>query len=323
MADRRDWRSARAAPRRRPPGPRPRAASASGMISSRQRCGRNRRTPGRPRSRRSSRARRDSRDRPAPNACRSACAASCARTASRRPPSATPAALEVGPLAVDEIVLDHPLPERLVHHRRGVVARRSARRRGRCRPRWSRARSGRPWSRETGPRRDPVGQVRVDQAGELQHDAAHHRPLSGRLSQDSTVKGRSARRRAALPARAPESRAPSAAAGIGQVVEDVGWSRFSRAGRRIVAIALLGDRQRDDPDRRVRHAPQHGGGILGRDQHVLHAPRSPAASRPRARARPRYRRSPAARARRAGPAASRLTPTMPQSPPEAAIASAT
>ena len=44
--------------------------------------------------------------------------------------------------------------------------------------------------------------------------------------------------------------------------------QLSRRGR--VAIALLGNGQRDDPDRRISHGVEHRIGTLGRDQDRTH-----------------------------------------------------
>ena len=81
-------------------------------------------------------------------------------------------------------------------------------------------------------------------------------PLDGRLSQLITVKG-------AMPAALRRSSAatmmPGALTrrvGIGEVVDDIGMARVELAGRRIVAIALFGHRQRDDADGGRGHQSQ-------------------------------------------------------------------
>ena len=60
---------------------------------------------------------------------------------------------------------------------------------------------------------------------------------------------------------------------VGEVMRDVGMGLVERRGRRIVAIALLGDGQRDDLHRRIAQRAQQRLRVLGRDQHVLDARR--------------------------------------------------
>ncbi len=94
------------------------------------------------------------------------------------------------------------------------------------------------------------------------------------------------------------------------------------AGGRVVAVALLGDGQGDDADVRVGHAGDDGLGVLGGDEHVLDhvddlrglavgAELEGGVGEALRRERSRWS------------GRTRLTPTMPQSPPAARIASAT
>jgi hypothetical protein len=57
---------------------------------------------------------------------------------------------------------------------------------------------------------------------------------------------------------------------IGQIMPDVGVIEVQHSCCRIVAIALFGDRQRDDPDCRIRHRGNHGFRIFRRDQNIAH-----------------------------------------------------
>ena len=79
-------------------------------------------------------------------------------------------------------------------------------------------------------------------------------PLAERLSQERTVKGAAPaiRRRASAATRNPGCRARRV--GILQVMNDVGMMLVQVAGLRRVAVALLGDRQRDDARGRVSQA---------------------------------------------------------------------
>ena len=126
-------------------------------------------------------------------------------------------------------------------------------------------------------------------------------PFSGRLSQLSTVKGRMPAAGAA-PAPARESRAQSAARAGAEVVADVRVLAVQPAGRRVVAIALFGHRQRHDPHRGIGHRASTASGSSGATSTSC-TTSTTSASRPRARVRPRCRRSPAASAGRAGPGA--------------------
>ena len=148
-------------------------------------------------------------------------------------------------------------------------------------------------------------------------------PLSGRLSQVSTVKGAAPAARRRSRARTRKPGAERGACRVREVVDDVGMGAVQAAGGRVVAVALLGDGQGDDADVRVGHAGDDGLGVLGGDEHVLRPRRRPAGSRRRGRARGRCRRSPAGARRSRWSGRTRLTPTMPQSPPAARIASAT
>ena len=173
--------------------------------------------------------------------------------------------------------------------------------------------------RESGPRRRSRRQA-PDRSGRARSSTTPRTtaPFSGRLSQVSTVKGRSARRAAPLQARAPESPAPRRGSGIGQIMGDIRDGRGSAAPvDGFVAIALFGDRQRDDPAPSGRPSPPAPPRDLPAPPARPRAPRSPAAVSPvGAQLDARYRQSPAAPARRAWSALCRLTPMMPQSPPD-------
>ena len=103
----------------------------------------------------------------------------------------------------------------------------------------------------------------------------------------------------------------------------IGVIRVQTAGCRIVAIALFGHRQRDDPNRRVRHRVQHSGGVFGRDENVVQ--NLDPARRLAVRAQRDNIVGPTlwGAVRRAWRGLRNDTPMIPQSPPDAAMASAT
>ena len=72
-----------------------------------------------------------------------------------------------------EMVLDHPLHERLGHHRPGILDAERCGNRARGRRRWSPARCGRPWSRERRPRRRRWRAKSASSFGELEQQPAH------------------------------------------------------------------------------------------------------------------------------------------------------
>ena len=70
-------------------------------------------------------------------------------------------------------------------------------------------------------------------------------------------------------ARARASRGSSAAGPAGEIGPDVGMGEVEIAGRRVVAVALLGDGERDDPRRRRREAGEQGLGLRRREQRLV------------------------------------------------------
>ena len=49
-----------------------------------------------------------------------------------------------------------------------------------------------------------------------------------------------------------------------------GCCEVERAGRRVVAIALLGDGQRDDRDARIGEPREHAVALVAEEQHLAH-----------------------------------------------------
>ena len=79
-------------------------------------------------------------------------------------------------------------------------------------------------------------------------------PLAERLSHDSTVKGAAPAVSSSRQRGDQESDGRARRVRILQVMNDVGMAFVQIAGLRRVAVALLGDRQRDDARGRVGHA---------------------------------------------------------------------
>ena len=119
------------------------------------------------------------------------------------------------------------------------------------------ARSGRPsCDGNVDVAADPVGERRVDATARTRRTMpSTMRPLCGRLSQQTTVMRAAAR---GAPRGEPgdeHADAPRPAQrGLREVVHDVRVRGIERARRRVVAVALLGDRHRHDLDRRVGEA---------------------------------------------------------------------
>ena len=87
----------------------------------------------------------------------------------------------------------------------------------------------------------------------------------------SSVKGGAPAARRRCSAATIRPGAERGASAVGEVVHDVGMRLVQRAGRRVVAIALLGDGQRHDSYARVAHGCEDALDVHGRDQHLAHA----------------------------------------------------
>ena len=93
------------------------------------------------------------------------------------------------------------------------------------------------------------------------------RPLLAMLSQQSTVSPPTpAARRCIEPA--PSQPRVERGRSRRRDPPDIGMGEVELAGRRIVAVALLGDRQGDDPRRRGRDPGEQGSSLLGRQQRL-------------------------------------------------------
>ena len=157
-----------------------------------------------------------------------------------------------------EAVLDHPLPERLER----PPARRPRIRCGaplrRRRPASSRARCDPPSSRETRRCAQSSPPARDRRRGaNARTIPATTRPLCGRLSQQTTVNAPPPARRRASSAATRNPGALMAAPGCARSRTMSGWLQVERSGRRIVAVTLLRDRQRDDVNSGIGNAREH------------------------------------------------------------------
>ena len=182
-----------------------------------------------------------------------------------------PGRLPGGP-AGGEVVLDHPLAEALggdgrlvpqAEEGRGLVER--GRRGGRDDPVDHAA-------READPVLDPAGEPRIDRLCELPDEAAQRAAVLRHVVAAEHGEPADARRLPfGEPAHEPaEGRARQALAG--EVRPDVGVAGVEIAGRRVVAVALLGDGEGDDPGRRRREPGEQGPALLGRPQRLAQHP---------------------------------------------------
>ena len=116
---------------------------------------------------------------------------------------------------------------------------------------------------------DPVGEGGIDQAAELEHDAAGHGAVVGEVVAGEHGEGSGAGGAAAVEGADEEARGRARRGRVREVVDDVGMGAVEAAGGRVVAVALLGDGQADDADGWVGHAGDDGLGVLEGDEHVL------------------------------------------------------
>jgi hypothetical protein len=175
---------------------------------------------------------------------------------------------EIRTRATDEIVFDHPLHKGFVHNRGGVGtssqlgnADQVSRCGGRCDPVDHRA-------GELALGLDPVRQCRVQPTCKVHHQTAHKPSVLGKVVTGQDGKGCRTRRATTLQ-RADQKPNRGHWHILGQIALNVGMIDVQRTGRRVVAIPLFGDRQRDDPDLWFRHRSQHRLGVFGRDKHVI------------------------------------------------------
>ena len=176
---------------------------------------------------------------------------------------------EVGAGVVDEVVLDHPLAEGLVHDRGevedageggeavdvlGLGGRDDAVDHG---------------GGEAGLGLDPVGEGGVDEAGELEGDAADDAAVLGEVVAAEDGEGAQAGGAAAGEGGDEGAGGGARGVGVGEVVGDVGVVAVEAAGGGLVAVALLGDGEADDADARVGHGGEDGLRVLAGDEDVL------------------------------------------------------
>ena len=178
-----------------------------------------------------------------------------------------PDAAEVRPRAIDETILDYPLAERFVHHRRGVEDAGALRQPldiGLGRRRHD-AVDHRTRERTFG--RDPAGEFRIHASGQLQHDAAQHVPVFRQVVAAQHGEGTDTRLATAIERPAEEARRGDGAVRVGKILDDVGVGEIKLAGGRRMAIALLCHRQRNDFRLRIGHGGEHGLRVFRRDEH--------------------------------------------------------
>ena len=113
---------------------------------------------------------------------------------------------------------------------------------------------------------DVIGQSWVAQPGKAGDDARRRLAIGREVVAAEHRERCSPAWICALPAhRTIRPGALTGACGMREIVQNVGMARIQLSGRRIVAIAFLGDRERDDADARIDHRRNEvaplGGGI--------------------------------------------------------------
>ena len=118
--------------------------------------------------------------------------------------------------------------------------------------------------------RDPLSEFGRSQVRELRQDPFHGMAVGRKIVAGENGEGRHARRPPARQCGHDESRRRSRRVGICEVMDDVGMVGVEFAGLRRVAIAFLGDRQRDDARGGIGHARDQLRGIVLRDFRLQH-----------------------------------------------------
>jgi hypothetical protein len=101
-----------------------------------------------------------------------------------------------------------------------------------------------------------VAELRRAQFGKAADDARRRHPIGRQIIAAHHGKGRHALQPAALERQSEDAGGADRRVAVGEVVDDIGMFFVEPAGRRVVAIALLGDGQGDDTDLRRHHQPE-------------------------------------------------------------------
>ena len=171
-----------------------------------------------------------------------------------------------------EGVLEHPLAERLAHDGRLVARADQPARRRRGRRPWRPARCGRPSCRGSrrGRRSSPPARPARRARRSPRRGRAAARRCGGGCRRRRSPAARRRRRRAAPPGRARAGPPACAAPAARQVRRDVGVARVEAPAPRIVVVAGLGDRERDDVGALGREAVAQRVGLLGGHERLAH-----------------------------------------------------
>ena len=149
-----------------------------------------------------------------------------------------------------KLVLDHPLAERLGHHRPGVLDAerlRNPRAVGIGRRRHDAVDHARRAGHVLG---DMAGKRRIAKRGELDEQAVQRRAIGGKVVAGKDREGRRSRSAAARQRLDEKAVRGLRLARRRKVGDDARMRRVEVAGR-VAQIGLFGDRQRDDPDARI------------------------------------------------------------------------
>ncbi len=169
-----------------------------------------------------------------------------------------------------EAVLDHPLTERLAADRRGILDAQPARDRGDVFGRGRRHDAIDHGRRERDLALDPGRKAVVAQSREGEHDGAQRPAVLGQIIAADDGQGTDSRLAAPLQPRDEQADRAARRFRVLEVMADLGVALVERAGCRVVAVALLGDGQRDHRCRRVGQTADDGCGILRRKQNLVY-----------------------------------------------------
>ena len=174
---------------------------------------------------------------------------------------------EIGP-ARGKAILDHPLRERLGHHRPGVTHPECRGDRIAVGIRRFRHDAIDHGAGEGNVIRDPLAEVLRAKCRELRHDPLHGVAVGGEVVAAQHGEGRKSLRPSPRQRSHDEAGRRARRVKIVEIVHDIGMPLVEIAGLRRVAIALLGDRERDDANGGIGHPLDQCCRLFARDDAV-------------------------------------------------------
>src|SRR5438132_3510820 len=171
----------------------------------------------------------------------------------------------------DEVILDRPLPERLVHDRRRIVQPEHGIVLGDVgvgRRRYDTVDHGRGKARVV---LDPTGERRIARLSECDDQAVHECPVVRKVVAAYDREGTFAGTPSRVESRHDQADRALRALRLREIVPDAGMREVELAGRWIVAIAPFGNGERDDPRAGRGEARTHRVTLVAQEQHLAHA----------------------------------------------------